>query len=113
MAKFPFMVKHNGILYQAGQEVPIGIEAKKENRLEDKTATEIKNELKEVYGITKFPKNSKVALLEQLIEAKANAEAVKKEEEEEELEEAEVEETEEETNEEESESFLDKIINEE
>ncbi len=83
MAKFPFIVKHNGIVYPAGKEVPIGIETKKEVVLADKSATEIKKELKEKYGITKFNGNSKEALMAQLkeVEEAEKAEPSKKVEE--------------------------------
>lgn len=67
--KFDFPVKHNGIIYPVGSIVPIGKELKKENKLNDKTATEIRKELKEVYGITKFPSNKKEDLVKQLDEA--------------------------------------------
>lgn len=76
--KFDFVVKHNGILYPVGSIVPIGKEPKKENELNDKTATEIREELKTVYGITKFPSNKKedlVKMLEEAEKSKAEEEA--------------------------------------
>ena len=76
MAKFPFKVKHNGILYAAGKEVPIGKEAKKEDEIADKTATEIRNELKQKYGVTKFKGNSKKDLMEQLIEVEKESKEI-------------------------------------
>jgi len=76
MAKFPFKVKHNGILYPAGKEVPIGKEAKKEDEIADKTATEIRNELKQKYGVTKFKGNSKKDLMEQLIEVEKESKEI-------------------------------------
>ena len=76
MAKFPFKVKHNGILYAAGKEVPIGKEAKKEDEMADKTATEIRNELKQKYGVTKFKGNSKKDLMEQLIEVEKESKEI-------------------------------------
>ena len=45
--RFPFAVKHNGKLYEAGLEVPIGKEPVKEIEKEDKTASELSKELKE------------------------------------------------------------------
>lgn len=73
MAKFPFTVKHNGTLYEPGREVPIGVEAKKEDAIADKTAKEIREELKAL-GVTKFPSNKKEDLIKQLEEAQKAAE---------------------------------------
>ena len=74
--KFKFSIKHNGVLYPAGTEVPIGKEAKKENQLADKTVAQIKNELKDKYGVTKFKGNSKAILMEQLKEAEESIKPV-------------------------------------
>lgn len=72
--KYPFPVKHNGIDYEPGQEVPIGKEPVKENEENDKSVNEIKAELKEL-GVTKFPSNKKADLLALLEETKANLES--------------------------------------
>lgn len=88
--RFAFPVKHNGVLYEAGKEVPIGKEPKVENQVEDKTASELSKELEEKYGIKMAPQKGKKALLEALSEAEVKAgELSKEEEEEEELEEPE------------------------
>lgn len=66
--KFAFPVKHNGVDYEPGQEVPIGVEPVKENALNDMSVAEIRKELTEKYGVEKFPSNKKadlVALLEE------------------------------------------------
>lgn len=88
--RFAFPVKHNGVLYDAGKEVPIGKEPKVENQVEDKTASELSKELEEKYGIKMAPQKGKKALLEALTEAEVKAgELSKEEDEEEELEEPE------------------------
>lgn len=73
MAKYPFPVKHNGVLYEPGKEVPVGVEAKKEDAIADKSAKEIREELKAL-GVTKFPSNKKADLAKQLEEALKAAE---------------------------------------
>ena len=136
--RFPFAVKHNGKLYEAGLEVPIGKEPVKEIEKEDKTASELSKELKEKYNIDMAPQMGKAKLQKALDEAekKAKEEELKakelepEENEDEELEDGEEElededseldgEKEEEPedidagepNENEDESFLEKIINE-
>lgn len=136
--RFPFAVKHNGKLYEAGLEVPIGKEPVKEIEKEDKTASELSKELKEKYNIDMAPQMGKAKLQKALDEAekKAKEEELKakelepEENEDEELEDGEEElededseldgEEEEELedidagepNENEDESFLEKIINE-
>lgn len=136
--RFPFAVKHNGKLYEAGLEVPIGKEPVKEIEKEDKTASELSKELKEKYNIDMAPQRGKAKLQKALDEAekKAKEEELKakelepEENEDEELEDGEEElededseldgEEEEEPedidagepNENEDESFLEKIINE-
>lgn len=121
--RFAFPVKHNGVLYEAGKEVPIGKEPKVENQVEDKTASELSKELEEKYGIKMAPQKGKKALLEALSEAEVKAgELSKEEDEEEELEEPEDDEETGETNEDELEEgsnpedneddLLNKIINE-
>lgn len=108
--KFPFAVKHNGVLYEPGKIVPIGQEPKKEIEVEDKTASELSKELKDKYGIDMAPQKGKAKLQEALEEAeKAAKEAEQEEEEEEELVEGNPEDGEPEGDED---SFLDKIINE-
>lgn len=136
--RFPFAVKHNGKLYEAGLEVPIGKEPVKEIEKEDKTASELSKELKEKYNIDMAPQMGKAKLQKALDEAekKAKEEELKaKELEPEENEDEELEDDEEELededselngeeeeepedidagepNENEDESFLEKIINE-
>ena len=136
--RFPFAVKHNGKLYEAGLEVPIGKEPVKEIEKEDKTASELSKELKEKYNIDMAPQMGKAKLQKALDEAekKAKEEELKaKELEPEETEDEELEDGEEELededseldgeeeeepedidagepNENEDESFLEKIINE-
>ncbi len=122
--RFAFPVKHNGVLYEAGKEVPIGKEPKVENQVEDKTASELSKELEEKYGIKMAPQKGKKALLEALSEAEVKAGELSKEEDEEleELEESEDNEETGETNEDELEEdsnpedneddLLNKIINE-
>lgn len=89
MAKYPFPVKHNGVLYEPGKEVPVGVEAKKEDAIADKSAKEIREELKAL-GVTKFPSNKKEDLAKQLEEALKAAEEVEEEEIEEDEEDEEV-----------------------
>lgn len=89
--RFSFPVKHNGVIYEAGKEVPIGKEPKVENQVEDKTASELSKELKEVYGITMAAQKGKKALLEAIEEAKKAKELESKESEEEELDEEDLE----------------------
>lgn len=110
MAKFPFAVKHNGILYEAGKEVPIGKEAKKENEQNDKTVAQIREELKAL-GVTKFESNKKADLIKLLEEVKAEKEKEITNDENTEDEENELDPQEENEDEEES-SLLDEIINE-
>lgn len=122
--RFAFPVKHNGVLYEAGKEVPIGKEPKVENQVEDKTASELSKELEEKYGIKMAPQKGKKALLEALSEAEVKAGELSKEEDEEleELEESEdneetgeanEDELEEDSNPEDNEDdLLNKIINE-
>lgn len=69
--KFAFPVKHNGIDYEPGQEVPIGVEPVKENALNDMSVAEIRKELTEKYGVEKFPSNKKADLIA-LLEEKRN-----------------------------------------
>lgn len=110
MAKFPFAVKHNGVLYEAGKEVPIGKEAKKENEQNDKTVAQIREELKAL-GVTKFESNKKADLIKQLEQVKAEKEKEIANDENTEDEEIELDPQEENEDEEES-SLLDEIINE-
>lgn len=136
--RFPFAVKHNGKLYEAGLEVPIGKEPVKEIEKEDKTASELSKELKEKYDIDMAPQMGKAKLQKALDEAEKKAkeeeskanELEPEEDEDEELEDGEEElededseldgEEEEEPedidagepNENDDESFLEKIINE-
>lgn len=67
--RFPFIVKHNGVVYPAGKEVPIGKEPKVENQIEDKTASELSKELEERFGIKMPAQKGKKALLAALKEA--------------------------------------------
>ena len=69
--KYPFPVKHNGVDYEPGQEVPIGVEPVKENALNDMSVAEIRKELTEKYGVEKFPSNNKADLIA-LLEEKRN-----------------------------------------
>ena len=110
MAKFPFAVKHNGVLYEAGKEVPIGKEAKKENEQNDKTVAQIREELKAL-GVTKFESNKKADLIKQLEQVKAEKEKEIANDENTEDEENELDPQEENEDEEES-SLLGEIINE-
>lgn len=117
--RFAFAVKHNGVLYPAGQEVPIGKEVVDHNdEIETLTANDIREKLKKL-GVKKFPSNKKEDLLKQLKEAEAAAEEKSKEAEKEEEEkkvedpEKEPEAEKEEGNEEGDSTLLDKIINNE
>ena len=110
--KFAFPVKHNGVDYEPGQEVPIGVEPVKENALNDMSVAEIRKELTEKYGVEKFPSNKKADLIALLEEAKANLESTESDEEEEEETESESE-KELETEEDEDSDLLNKIANEE
>ena len=69
--KFACPVKHNGVDYEPGQEVPIGVEPVKENALNDMSVAEIRKELTEKYGVEKFPSNKKADLIA-LLEEKRN-----------------------------------------
>lgn len=116
--KYPFVVKHNGVYYEPGQEVPIGKEPVKENENEDKSVNEIKAELKEL-GVTKFPSNKKADLIALLEETKANLESEDNEDEnEEEVTDEETESEDEEVdndvteNEDEESDLMDEIVNE-
>ena len=109
--KFAFPVKHNGVDYEPGQEVPIGVEPVKENALNDMSVAEIRKELTEKYGIEKFPSNKKADLIALLEETKANLESTESEEEEVSEDETE-EETESENEEDEDSDLLNKIANE-
>ena len=108
--KFAFPVKHNGVDYEPGQEVPIGVEPVKENALNDMSVAEIRKELTEKYGVEKFPSNKKADLIALLEETKANLELTESDEEEEE--EVSEDETEEENEEDEDSDLLNKIANE-
>lgn len=116
--KYPFPVKHNGIDYEPGQEVPIGQEPVKENANKEMTINEIREELRAL-GVTEFPSNKKADLIALLEETKANLESTESdEEEEEEISEDETEEEsesdeEEETEEDEDSDLLNTIANEE
>lgn len=120
MAKFPFIVKHNGTIYEAGKEVPIGIEIKKEDEIADKSANEIREELK-LLGVNKFPSNKKEDLMKQLEEAlkeneKSESESESESDETLENENEEIDNVEannDNENEDEESKFLDQIINEE
>ena len=110
--KYPFPVKHNGIDYEPGQEVPIGQEPVKENADKERTINEIREELRAL-GVTEFPSNKKADLIALLEETQANlATTESDEEEEEEVSEDETEE-EVETEEDEDSDLLNKIANEE
>ena len=108
--KFAFPVKHNGVDYEPGQEVPIGVEPVKENALNDMSVAEIRKELTEKYGVEKFPSNKKADRIALLEETKANLELTESDEEEEE--EVSEDETEEENEEDEDSDLLNKIANE-
>ena len=109
--KFAFPVKHNGVDYEPGQEVPIGVEPVKENALNDMSVAEIRKELTEKYGVETFPSNKKADLIA-LLEEKRNESNEEEDEEEEEVSEDETEE-EVETEEDEDSDLLNKIANEE
>lgn len=98
--KYPFPVKHNGIDYEPGQEVPIGQEPVKENANKEMTINEIREELRAL-GVTEFPSNKKADLIALLEETKANLESTESDEEEVE------------TEEDEDSDLLNKIANEE
>lgn len=114
--KFAFTVKHNGVLYPAGQEVPIGKEIVDHNdEIETLTANDIREKLKKL-GVKKFPSNKKEDLLKQLKEAEAAAEEkakeeLKKEEEKKDEEEPKTEDPDKESDDEGDSTLLDKIIN--
>ena len=117
--KYPFPVKHNGVDYEPGQEVPIGQEPVKENADKEMTINEIREELRAL-GVTEFPSNKKTDLIALLEETKANLESTESDEEEEEVSEDETEEETEseseeevETEEDEDSDLLNKIANEE
>ena len=105
--KFAFPAKHNGVDYEPGQEVPIGVEPVKENALNDMSVAEIRKELTEKYGVEKFPSNKKADLIALLEEAKANLESTESDEEEESKSEEEAE-----NEEDEDSDLLNKIANE-
>lgn len=114
--RFAFRVKHNGVIYEAGQEVPIGKEVVNHNdEIETLTANDIREKLKEL-GVKKFPSNKKEDLLKQLKEAEAVAEEkakeeLKKEEEKKDKEEPKTEDSNKESDDEGNSTLLDKIIN--
>lgn len=114
--RFAFTVKHNGVLYPAGQEVPIGKEIVDHNdEIETLTANDIREKLKKL-GVKKFPSNKKEDLLKQLKEAEAAAEEkakeeLKKEEEKKDEEEPKTEDADKESDDEGDSTLLDKIIN--
>lgn len=112
--KYPFPVKHNGIDYEPGQEVPIGQEPVKENADKEMTINEIREELRAL-GVTEFPSNKKTDLIALLEETKANLESTESDEEvsEDETEEETESEEEVETEEDEDSDLLNKIANEE
>lgn len=110
--RFPFVVKHNGVLYEPGKEVPIGKEPKKELQVEDKTASELSKELKERFDIDMAPQKGKAKLQEALEEAEKKAKELESQEDED-LEDEESEEGNDNENpEDDDKSFMDKIINE-
>ena len=69
--KFPFMVKLNGVNYEAYEEVPIGEVKEEEKPVEDKTATELRKQLLEEFGIDLPVQKGKENLLKALEEARA------------------------------------------
>ena len=72
--KFAFPVKHNGVYYAVGQNVPIGKEVvNHEDEISTLTANDIRERLKKL-GVTKFPSNKKDDLLAMLKEKEAEAE---------------------------------------
>lgn len=87
--KFPFMVKLNGINYEAYEEVPIGEVKEEEKPVEDKTATELRKQLLEEFGIDLPVQKGKENLLKALEEARAGQAADVEEEPEEESKETE------------------------
>ena len=118
--KFAFPVKHNGVDYEPGQEVPIGVEPVKENALNDMSVSEIRKELTEKYGVETFPSNKKADLIA-LLEEKRNESNEEEDEDEEEsdnssdddnLDEDETSNEEETEDESDGEDLLNKIINE-
>nr|DAT28991.1 MAG TPA: hypothetical protein [Caudoviricetes sp.] len=110
MAKFPFMVKHNDILYEAGEEVPIGKESVKNDLpLEEKSATELADLLFEKYGIKIAAQKGKEYLLELI---KEQEEKANKDENLEEDENKNEDSNNEEENEEPEENLMNQIINE-
>lgn len=114
--RFAFAIKHNGVLYPAGQEVPIGKEIVDHNdEIETLTANDIREKLKKL-GVKKFPSNKKEDLLKQLKEAEEAAEEkakeeLKKEEEKKDEEEPKTEDPDKESDDEGDSTLLDKIIN--
>lgn len=113
--KYPFPVKHNGVDYEPGQEVPIGQEPVKENADKEMTINEIREELRAL-GVTEFPSNKKSDLIALLEETKANLESTESDEEEvseDETEEETESDEEVETEEDEDSDLLNKIANEE
>ena len=114
--RFAFTVKHNGVLYPAGQEVPIGKEIVDHNdEIETLTANDIREKLKKL-GVKKFPSNKKEDLLKQLKEAEGAAEEkakeeIKKEEEKKDEEKPKTEDPDKESDDEGDSTLLDKIIN--
>lgn len=69
--KFPFMVKLNGVNYEAYEEVPVGEVKEEEKPVEEKTATELRNQLLEEFGIDLPVQKGKENLLKALEEARA------------------------------------------
>lgn len=110
--RFPFTVKHNGVLYEPGKEVPIGKEPKKELEVEDKTASELSKELKERFDIDMAPQKGKAKLQEALDEAEKKAKELESKEDEDLDDEESEEGNDNENPEDDDKSFMDKIINE-
>ena len=113
--KFAFPVKHNGVDYEPGQEVPIGVEPVKENALNDMSVAEIRKELTEKYGVEKFPSNKKadlIALLEEKRNESNEEEESDNSSDNDNLDEDETSNEEETENESDGEDLLNKIINE-
>ena len=110
--RFPFTVKHNGVLYEPGKEVPIGKEPKKELEVEDKTASELSKELKERFDIDMAPQKGKAKLQEALEEAEKKAKELESKEDEDVEDEESEEGNDNENPEDDDKSFMDKIINE-
>lgn len=67
--KFAHIVKHNGIEYLPGQEVPIGVEPKKEIKLADMTAKELSAYVEEKYDLVIPYQKGKDFLLETIDKA--------------------------------------------